>query len=72
VRSTRSIEILCLALAALVLVWSRALAAQVAPVVVLLGVFAAAIVVFRSRWFLPRRTRARLVIESWSMVVFLF
>jgi diguanylate cyclase (GGDEF)-like protein len=71
VRSTRSIEILCLALAALVLVWSRALAAQVAPVVVLLGVFAAAIVVFRSRWFLPRRTRARLVIESWSMVVFI-
>jgi len=71
VRSTRSIEILCLALAALVLVWSRALLTQLWPVLGLLGGFLAAIVVFRSRRFFPRRTRTRLLIESWSMVVFI-
>jgi diguanylate cyclase (GGDEF)-like protein len=59
-----------LALAALVLVWSRALATQLWPVIGLLGVFVAAIVVFRGRRFFPRRTRTRLLIESWSMVIF--
>jgi diguanylate cyclase (GGDEF)-like protein len=71
VRSTRSIEILCLALAALVLVWSRALVNQLWPVLGLLGAFAVAIVAFRSRRFFPRRTRTRLLIESWSMVIFI-
>jgi diguanylate cyclase (GGDEF)-like protein len=71
VRSTRSIEILCLALAALVLVWSNALATQLWPVVGLLAAFAAAIVVFRARRFFPRRTRTKLQIESWSMVIFI-
>jgi diguanylate cyclase (GGDEF)-like protein len=71
VRSTRSIEILCLALAALVLVWSRALVNQLWPVLSLLGTFAIAIVAFRSRRFFPRRTRTRLLIESWSMVIFI-
>jgi diguanylate cyclase (GGDEF)-like protein len=71
VRSTRSIEILCLALAALVMVWSGALSAQVAPVLALLGAFAVAIVAFRARAFFPRRTRTRLLIESWSMVAFI-
>jgi diguanylate cyclase (GGDEF)-like protein len=71
VRSTRSIEILCLALAALVLVWSGALAAQVWPVLGLLAAFAAAIVAFRARRFFPGRTRTRLLIESWSMVAFI-
>jgi diguanylate cyclase (GGDEF)-like protein len=71
VRSTRSIEILCLALAALVLVWSRALITQLWPVLGLLGAFVAAIVVFRARRFFPRRTRTRLAIESWSMVIFI-
>lgn len=70
-RSTRSIEVLCLALATLVLVWSRALATQMWPVLGLLVAFAVAIVVFRSRRFLPRRNRTRLLIESWSMVVFI-
>ncbi len=70
-RSTRSIEILCLALAALVLVWSRALTDQPWPVLGLLGAFLAAIVAFRSRRFFPRRTRTRLLIESWSMVIFI-
>ena len=70
-RSTRSIEILCLALAALVLVWSKALATQMGPVLVLLGGFAVAIVVFRARRFFPRRTRTKLQIESWSMVIFI-
>jgi diguanylate cyclase (GGDEF)-like protein len=71
VRSTRSIEILCLALATLVLVWSGALLAQFWPVLSLLGVFVAAIVVFRARRFLPGRSRTKLIIESWSMVIFI-
>jgi diguanylate cyclase (GGDEF)-like protein len=71
VRSTRSIEILCLALAALVLVWSKALSTQLWPVLTLLGTFAAAIVVFRARRFFPRSTRTKLQVESWSMVIFI-
>jgi diguanylate cyclase (GGDEF)-like protein len=70
-RSTRSIEILCLALAALVLVWSGALASQLWPVSGLLAGFAAAIIVFRARRFFPGRTLPKLLIESWSMVVFI-
>ena len=70
-RSTRSIEILCLALAALVLVWSRALVTQVWPVLGLLAAFVVAIVTFRARRFFPGRTRTRLLIESWSMVMFI-
>src|ERR1700721_1679252 len=70
-RSTRSIEILCLALAALVLIWSGALASQMWPVLGLLAAFALAIVGFRGRRFLPGRTRSKLLIESWSMVVFI-
>ena len=70
-RSTRSIEILCLALAALVLVWSKTLLTQLWPVLSLLSVFAAAIVVFRDRRFFPHHARAKLQIESWSMVVFI-
>jgi diguanylate cyclase (GGDEF)-like protein len=69
-RSTRSIEILCLVLAALVLIWSGALTNQMWPVLGLLGAFALAIVGFRGRRFLPGRTRSKLLIESWSMVVF--
>ena len=70
-RSTRSIEILCLALAALVLVWSGALTAQMWPVLGLLAAFALAIVGFRGRRFLPGRSRTKLLIESWSMVIFI-
>jgi diguanylate cyclase (GGDEF)-like protein len=70
-RSTRSIQILCLVLAALVLIWSGALAAQMWPVVGLLAAFALAIVGFRRRSFLPGRTRTKLLIESWSMVIFI-
>jgi diguanylate cyclase (GGDEF)-like protein len=71
VRSTRSIEILCLALAALVLVWSGALVTQLWPVTALLLAFVAAILAFRARRFFPGRTRTRLLIESWSMVLFI-
>jgi hypothetical protein len=71
VRSTRSIEILCLALAALVLVWSGALIKEPWPVSGLLLLFALAIVAFRARRFFPGHTRARLSIESWSMVIFI-
>jgi len=60
-----------LALAALVLVWSRALMSQLWPVLGLLAVFIVAIVAFRSRRFFPGRTRTRLLIESWSMVTFI-
>jgi diguanylate cyclase (GGDEF)-like protein len=70
-RSTRSIEILCLALAALVLIWSGALAAQLWPVTGLLAAFALAIVGFRRRRFLPGRNHTKLLIESWSMVAFI-
>jgi diguanylate cyclase (GGDEF)-like protein len=71
VRSTQSIEVLCLALAALVLVWSGALVTELWPVLALLSVFVVAIGVFRARRFFPRRTRTRLLIESWSMVAFI-
>jgi diguanylate cyclase (GGDEF)-like protein len=70
-RSTRSIEILCLVLAALVLIWSGALAAQMWPVIGLLAAFGLAIVGFRGRRFLPGRSRTKLLIESWSMVIFI-
>src|ERR1700753_579207 len=70
-RSTRSIEILCLALAALVLVWSGALAHQMWPVLGLLAAFALAIVGFRGRRFLPGRSRSKLLIESWSILAFI-
>jgi diguanylate cyclase (GGDEF)-like protein len=70
VRSTRSIEILCLALAALVLVWSGALLQAPWPVSGLLLLFALAIVVFRAPGFFPGQSRKRLSIESWSMLVF--
>jgi diguanylate cyclase (GGDEF)-like protein len=60
-----------LALAALVVVWSRALATQLWPVLGLFGAFVIAIAAFRSRRFFPRRTRTRLLIESWSMVIFI-
>ncbi len=60
-----------MALAALVIVWSRASTVQLWPVLGLLGVFAIAIVVFRARRFFPRSTRTKLQIESWSMVLFI-
>jgi diguanylate cyclase (GGDEF)-like protein len=69
--STRSIEILCLVLAALVLTWSRALTLDPWPISALMGAFAVAIVLFRARVFFPGRTRIRLVIESWTMVAFI-
>ena len=54
------------------LVWSKAFSApQLWPVLGLLAAFAVAIVVFRDRRFFPGRTRAKLQIESWSMVIFI-
>src|SRR6202021_836321 len=70
-RSTRSIEILCLALAALGLVWARAPGTPLWPIIALLAAFAIAIILFRARQFFPRRTRTRLLIESWSMLIFI-
>jgi len=52
-------------------VWSRALVTQVWPVLGLLAAFVVAIVTFRARRFFPGRTRTRLLIESWSMVMFI-
>jgi diguanylate cyclase (GGDEF)-like protein len=69
--STRSIEILCLVLAALVLLWSRAFILHPWPVSALMGAFAVAIALFRARVFFPGRTRMRLVVESWTMIVFI-
>lgn len=70
-RSTRSIEVLCLALAALQLVWSRAFTTQLWPVLGLLTAFACAIFVFRLRPFFPHNAHAKLLIESWSMMLFI-
>ena len=53
------------------LVWSRALTVQFGPVLGLLGAFGVAIVAFRSPRFFPRHSRTRLLIESWSMVIFI-
>ncbi len=69
-RSTRSIEILCLVLAALVLVWSRALVTQLWPVLALVSTFTVAIIVFRAPIF-PRGSRLKLTIECWAMVLFI-
>lgn len=70
-RSTRSIEILCLVLAAMVLLWSHSLGNALWPVVSIIATFAVAIALFRSRAFFPGRTRTRLLIESWSMLLFI-
>jgi diguanylate cyclase (GGDEF)-like protein len=69
--STRSIEILCLVLAALVLLWSRALILDPWPISALMGAFALSVVLFRTRVFFPGKSRVRLVIESWTMVAFI-
>jgi diguanylate cyclase (GGDEF)-like protein len=54
-----------------VLVWSGALITQLWPVTALLLAFVAAILAFRAPRFFPGRTRTRLLIESWSMVLFI-
>ncbi len=69
-RSTRSIEILCLVLAALELLWTRAFVLQPRSSLVVLGAFALAIVAFRAGGLFPGRARLRLAIESWTMLVF--
>ncbi len=69
-RSTRSIEILCLALATLVLVWSQAFHRHPWATLVLPAVFMVAIAAFRSQRLFRSRTRLRLMVESWSMMVF--
>ncbi len=53
------------------LVWSGALITELWPVTALLLAFVAAILAFRARRFFPGRTRTRLLIESWSMVLFI-
>jgi len=70
VRSTRSIEILCLSLAALVLIWSRAIFSHTGVTLALLGAFCGAILAFRSQRLFRNRTRLRLLVESWSMMAF--
>ena len=69
-RSTRSIEILCLSLAALVLIWSRAIFSHTGLTLALLGAFCGAILAFRSQRLFRNRTRLRLLVESWSMMAF--
>jgi diguanylate cyclase (GGDEF)-like protein len=69
--STRSIEILCLVLAALVLQWSHVLAQNPWGTSALMGAFAVAIVLFRTRVFFPSNSRTRLIVESWTMLAFI-
>jgi diguanylate cyclase (GGDEF)-like protein len=71
VRSTTAVEILCILLVALVLIWSKAPAAQVRPCLALIAVFGAGIVMFRARRFFPRQTQIKLSIESWTMMLFI-
>jgi len=70
-QSARSIEILCLALAALVLVWSEPLSFAQWPLALLLVAFGMLIVLFQARRFLPERPLAKLHIEAWSLVIFI-
>ena len=70
-KSTRSIEILCLTLCVLVLMLSGTLRSHWWPLVGLLGGFAAAIIGFRLPIFFPARPRLRLLFESWSMLAFI-
>jgi len=70
-KSTRSIEMLCLALAAMVVVWSQPLSLAEWPIGLMLVTYAAAIVAFSDRRFLPRLPLAKLQIEAWCMVVFI-
>jgi diguanylate cyclase (GGDEF)-like protein len=71
VRSTTAMEVLCILLVALVLIWSKAPAAQVRPVLALIGAFGVAIALFRARRFFPRQTQIKLSIESWTMMFFI-
>ncbi len=68
--STRSIEILCLVLCALVLVLSGGLHSHWWPVASLFGIFAAVIFGVRLRSPLSIRPRMRLIAEAWSMLAF--
>ena len=63
-------EILCLSLAALVLVWSRAIMVHPALTLGLLAAFSGAIVAFRSQRLFRNLARQRLQVESWSMMAF--
>ena len=69
--STRSIEILCLVLAALVMLWSGALALNPWPASLLMAAFAMSIMLFRARGFFRGRSRVRLEFESWTMMAFI-
>ncbi len=71
IRSTSAVEALCLLLVALVLVWSDAPSEQTWPVVGLMAAFTAIIILFRARRFFPHQTRIKLVIESWTMLLFI-
>jgi diguanylate cyclase (GGDEF)-like protein len=70
-KSARSIEVLCVALAALVLVLSRPLTLALWPVGLLLLIYCAAIVAFHDRRFLPRRPLVKVQLEAWSMLGFI-
>jgi len=70
-KSARSIEVLCVALAALVLVLSRPLTLALWPVALLLLTYSAAIVAFHDRRILPRRPLAKVQLEAWSMLCFI-
>ncbi len=69
-RSTRSIEVLCLALAALVLVWTRVFATEFWAAAGVLFVYAAVIALLWLRPLFPSRPRLRLAVVSWWMLAF--
>ena len=71
IRSTSAVEVLCLLLVALVLIWSQAPSDQTWPVVGLMTAFTIIIILFRARRFFPQQTRVKLAIESWTMMLFI-
>jgi diguanylate cyclase (GGDEF)-like protein len=70
IRSTTAIELLCLALSALILLWSPQLLHGGRGAGIAMGLFAALIVAFRARRFFPRQTRVKIAIESITMIAY--
>ena len=69
-RSTRSIEVLCLALAALVLIWMHSFVSDGRAVTAVLLLYTALIALLWFRPLFPSRPRLRLAVVSWLMLAF--
>jgi len=70
-QGSRSIEILCLALTALVLGWTLPLSFAEWPIVLFLATYGTLIFLFQQRRFLSDRPLVKLNLEAWSLVIFI-